>query len=291
MVDIRFGKVRRAMDLMMEQMRLNKESTDKDMAELCNMIATLAAAQNGENRVPGFNYEDLCGWIFKCEQLFEVDETPFNAKVRLVAVTLKDPMAELMNLKQVGSVKDYLDRFNELLNNVELSEAYSISCFLAGLKSEIAIQYWKSQRYQNPGNNPMRNNNRPNGKRLSDGKYTVGHVCGKKRQLFLVEVGDDEEETMKVTEHAEGKNIHILIDTESTHNFLDITVSKRLGCKIEETELLPVFVIDGNKIYSSSTCRNFSWKIRFEVDLMLLPLGGCDMSLGVQWLIQLGDIN
>ncbi|KAG8362966.1 hypothetical protein BUALT_BualtUnG0018600 [Buddleja alternifolia] len=498
MVDTRSSEVRRDMDMVIEQMRINKESTDRDMAELRTMMANVMAAQNAGNRATGvgcsqdqgdesqfqrnaatqnqgynmatkcskvefprFNGEDLRGWIFKCEQFFEVDETLFDAKVRLAAVHLEgkalqwhqvymksrltreipswevyvralydrfgallyeDPMAELMNLKQTGSVKDYLDRFDELLNNVELSETYAISCFLAGLKNEIAIQvrmfkpkslqeaislsklqeqsiqlnnrktypnpsykspspfqkqppllptphykiphsqnfspsspsfsqpqYQKSQFPQNPGNNTIRNSNRPNGRRLShqemedkrakglcffcDDKYTFGHVCSKKRQLFLLEVGDDKDEsdieetepivnsreleveevsqtdfhvsvhamsgihdyrTMRVTGHTEGQNIHILIDTGSTHNFLDINAARRLGCKIEETERIPVSVADGNKIYSSSTCKNFSWKIQgvvFVADLMLLPLGGCDMVLGIQWLIQLGDIK
>ncbi|KAG8382858.1 hypothetical protein BUALT_Bualt05G0123000 [Buddleja alternifolia] len=59
---------------------------------------------------------------------------------RFEVMLYEDPMAELMNLKQIGSIKEYLDKFDELLNNVDLSENYAISCFLAGLKSEIAIQ-------------------------------------------------------------------------------------------------------------------------------------------------------
>ncbi|KAL0462682.1 UNVERIFIED_CONTAM: hypothetical protein Slati_0155800 [Sesamum latifolium] len=30
---------------------------------------------------PRFNGEDLRGWIYRCEQFFDVDETPFDAKV------------------------------------------------------------------------------------------------------------------------------------------------------------------------------------------------------------------
>ncbi|KAG8386897.1 hypothetical protein BUALT_Bualt03G0196600 [Buddleja alternifolia] len=318
MVDTRSGEVRRDMDMVIEQMRINKESTDRDMAELRTMMANVMAAQNAGNRATGvgcsqdqgdesqfqrnaatqnqgynmatkcskvefprFNGEDLRGWIFKCEQFFEVDETPFDAKevyvralyARFGALLYEDPMAELMNLKQTGSVKDYLDRFDELLNNVELSETYAISCFLAGLKNEIAIQvrmfkpkslqeaislsklqeqsiqlnnrktcpnpsykspspfqkqppllptphykiphsqnfspsspsfsqpqYQKSQFPQNPGNNTIRNSNRPNGRRLShqemEDKRAKG-LCSKKRQLFLLEVGDDEDESDK----------------------------------------------------------------------------------------------
>ncbi|KAG8378561.1 hypothetical protein BUALT_Bualt08G0149700 [Buddleja alternifolia] len=166
-----------------------------------------------------------------------------------------------------------------------------------------------------------------------DDKYTFGHVCSKKRQLFLMEVGEEDDEgrseeeegevnhkeqdgeedtstdfhvfvhamsgvhdykTMRVTGHVGGQTVHILIDTGSTHNFLDVNAAKRIECKVVETDLFPVSVADGYKIYSSSMCKNFSWKMQevlFMTDLMLLPLGGCDMVLGIQWLIQLGDIK
>lgn len=40
-------------------------------------------------------------------------------------------------------------------------------------------------------------------------------------------------------------------------------------------------------------CRNFVWKMQgyeFNTDVFLLRLGGCDMVLGVKWLVRLGDI-
>ncbi|KAK4412624.1 hypothetical protein Salat_2909500 [Sesamum alatum] len=99
---------------------------------------------------------------------------------------------------------------------------------------------------------------------------------------------------MRVTGNVRGKPVHILIYTGSTHNFLDLETTKRLGCKLEDTEPFPVAVANGNKMYSSFACKSFGWKmqgISFTTDMMILPLGGCDMVLGVQWLVTLGDIN
>ncbi|GKA61760.1 putative nucleotidyltransferase, ribonuclease H [Tanacetum coccineum] len=99
--------------------------------------------------------------------------------------------------------------------------------------------------------------------------------------------------TIRVIGHYRSQRIHILIDSGSTHNFLDVYMAKKLGCKITEIDPLQVSVVDGNKITSRSMCTNFSWLLngeRFSTDVMLLPLGGCEMVLEVQWLATLGDI-
>jgi len=40
-----------------------------------------------------------------------------------------DPLAELMKLKQCGSVVQYQEKFDMLLNRVDLSMAQAVSCF------------------------------------------------------------------------------------------------------------------------------------------------------------------
>lgn len=57
----------------------------------------------------------------------------------LGACVYDDPMGELMSLRQQGSVQEFQDSFEELLNRVELPESYAISCFLSGLKEEIQL--------------------------------------------------------------------------------------------------------------------------------------------------------
>ncbi|KAG8384142.1 hypothetical protein BUALT_Bualt04G0087500 [Buddleja alternifolia] len=218
---------------------------------------------------------------------------------RFGALLDEDPMSELVNLKQTGSIQDYLDRFDELMNCVDLSEPYAISCFLGDLKSEVVIH------------------------------FTPGHQCSRRKQLYIMEVTEDEGEedeleqseelaggnkgensehegdhtssyhvsmnamigihdfrTMRVTETCKGKPIHILINTGGTHNFLDLHVAQRLGCRLESTKPFPVAVADGSRIYSSHVCKDFSWKMQgtsFTTDMMILPLGGCEIVLGIQW--------
>ncbi|GJV17836.1 reverse transcriptase [Tanacetum coccineum] len=125
-----------------------------------------------------------------------------------------------------------------------------------------------------------------------DQKYTLGHECS--GQLYsLVFLADEEDEffevaqaeekelfaqeeiphislnalngsntfqTMGVTAKVGKHELHILVDCVSTHNFLDDSVAKKIG----ET---------------------------FVADMIILPLEGCEMVLGIQWLATLGDIK
>ena len=125
---------------------------------------------------PKFHGEGLNEWLCKCEQYFDFDETADDFKLRIASLHLEgralqwhqnymgnkgnqrvlqweeyihalsirfgealyyDPMAELKNLRQVGTVQTYLDKFDEILNGVHLPEDYTVSCFLSGLKEAI----------------------------------------------------------------------------------------------------------------------------------------------------------
>ncbi|XP_027351487.1 uncharacterized protein LOC113862611 [Abrus precatorius] len=100
--------------------------------------------------------------------------------------------------------------------------------------------------------------------------------------------------TMRVTGQFKKKPLHILIDSGSTHNFLDIHMAKKLGCKIDSMDPLHVTVADGTRVQINSMVKKFSWLLQnasFRSDIMLLPLGCCDMVLGIEWLITLGDIT
>ena len=47
------------------------------------------------------------------------------------------------------------------------------------------------------------------------------------------------------------------------------------------------------QLVCTSVCHNFAWSLLGEVfttDVMLIPLGSCEMVLGVQWLTSLGPI-
>ena len=101
-------------------------------------------------------------------------------------------------------------------------------------------------------------------------------------------------QTMRVKGMVGKQVLHILIDTGSTHNFLDTKAAKRVGCQMIGTSPLQVSVANGQKLLSTHECPQFVWNMhihKFVSDVMILPLGGCDMVLGIQWLTTLDDIK
>ncbi|XP_017227846.1 uncharacterized protein LOC108203433 [Daucus carota subsp. sativus] len=158
-----------------------------------------------------------------------------------------------------------------------------------------------------------------------DNKYEKGHKCQfKEPQLFTVEIpcvdldssdsdtesgevengdpcisvnalsGSPSFSSMRVKGMVIDKSLHILIDSGSTHNFLDSQTAKDMNCVIEELAAHTITVADGTHIQCQGVVRNFSWKLSgqvFTADVLLISLGSCDMVLGIQWLSTLGSIK
>lgn len=90
---------------------------------------------------------------------------------------------------------------------------------------------------------------------------------------------------MRVKDVVNGKVLHILIDSGSTHNFLDTKSAAKLGCKVDTISLQAVTVADGNHIACQHRVKDFSWQLggsTFTTEALLIDLGSCDMVLGVQ---------
>lgn len=165
-----------------------------------------------------------------------------------------------------------------------------------------------------------------------DEKYSSGHSCRMKRlsrlEVIKDECGEEDEiiekkmegkvglmedeasarislnalagiqslsdyNTMRVSGSVYGQKMHILIDSGSTHNFIDSITAERLGCGMTENSPVTVIVANGDRILCNKVCAGLKWKmqgVEFEAGLLVLPLEGCQMVLGIQWLILLGSI-
>ncbi|XP_042487967.1 uncharacterized protein LOC122068169 [Macadamia integrifolia] len=151
-------------------------------------------------------------------------------------------------------------------------------------------------------------------------KFGPGHRC---KKLFLIEGSwsDDEEdlsesdiipndaELPEISIHAisgakntqtmrvQGKLGHhrviFLIDSASTHNFMNDRIAKKVGLVPSHEGNFEVAVANGEKLPSPGRCKGVTMSLQgipVTVDFYLLPLQGCDAVLGAQWLSSLGPI-
>lgn len=98
---------------------------------------------------------------------------------------------------------------------------------------------------------------------------------------------------MKLEVNWNCKMILILIDSGSTHSFIDSRLPTQLANKIDHKARLRVMVANREKITSLGTCRNISLNLglySFSINLLILPLSGFDVVLGVNWLKTLKPI-
>lgn len=99
--------------------------------------------------------------------------------------------------------------------------------------------------------------------------------------------------TMRVWGRINQQEMVILIDSGSTHNFLDVALWKELQLTISTKDCFEVKVANGAVLKTEGACFDVQLRIQgscFGVDLNVLSLRGCDVVLGTQWLYSLGPI-
>uniref|UniRef100_A0A2N9H4N4 Chromo domain-containing protein n=1 Tax=Fagus sylvatica TaxID=28930 RepID=A0A2N9H4N4_FAGSY len=159
-----------------------------------------------------------------------------------------------------------------------------------------------------------------------DERWSSDHRC-KNRKLYLMEEVDDEEaelveveeeeveaelgdenaeitlcallgstspSTMRVIAIVNGQTTVVLLDTGSTHNFMDGTLAKTLKLPIDGESNFGVRVANGQVIRTLGECKEVKFKMQglhLKLTFNLLELGGYGIVLGTQWLSTLGMIN
>ncbi|OMO81357.1 Retrotransposon gag protein [Corchorus olitorius] len=401
---------------------------------------------------PRFEGSNFFGWHSKIIQFFAADATAEQDKIQTVMLHLEGralqwhlhymrtmelageiswptylyamrerfgcneyshPFSQLVALKQTGTVDEFFDAFESLLNLSKCSEDQALCIFLNNLKPEISrqvqvnnprtlsqavnyarhiefllatdtgqtyspvffpiagnsnayttyhppkklpplvsttpttpmITYPKSTSSSSKSHSPSspkipnreeRDARRKQGLCMWCGvKFSPGHKCGVKAQLYQLFLEETYEPTVDTDESsdstdiieeavlptkADGSNpiitlhallgatgpqtmrvagkiknqwIMILIDTGSTHNFINTAVAKRLGCATLPMSHVPVTVANGEALTCKEMCRQLKWEVQGLVqntDVLLIQLLGCDMVLGIQWLQSLGPI-
>lgn len=79
----------------------------------------------------------------------------------------------------------------------------------------------------------------------------------------------------------------------STHNFIDTAIAVKAEFKVDKTRRLSVRIANGDLLQSEGYCSNVRTKLqgtKINHSFYVLSLGGCDIVLGVSWLMTLGPI-
>lgn len=90
------------------------------------------------------------------------------------------------------------------------------------------------------------------------------------------------------------KIVSMLVDSGSSHNFINISVARRLGLKLIAIPTKIVSVANGLKLPIQFIIKSLKWRtngVEFEADFFAMPIGGYDVVLGINWLSTLGEIK
>jgi hypothetical protein len=99
--------------------------------------------------------------------------------------------------------------------------------------------------------------------------------------------------TMQLNVIVNDARLTALLDSSSTHNFVDTEVAARTGIKLVGCAGLQVIVANGDRVASPGCCRGLKITMgeeSFYIDCYDLSLDSYDMVLGLQWLESLGPI-
>jgi hypothetical protein len=92
---------------------------------------------------------------------------------------------------------------------------------------------------------------------------------------------------MQIQVDIKGNRLLALLDSGSTHNFIDTEATTRVGIVLTGRGGLRVVVANGDRLTSTRCCKAMDISIhgeQFQIDCNGLALGFYDMVLGVQWL-------
>jgi hypothetical protein len=157
-----------------------------------------------------------------------------------------------------------------------------------------------------------------------DDKFALGHRCIKP-QLFMMEdilfedcpadvdmdienngeeaipeisfhalAGTNHPQTFRVIGKVGNKEVTVLIDGGSTHNFIDQAVVTKLALPVIRDKVFRVTVGNKEIIECTGRCMGLLLTIQglpIRADFYVLPVAACQAVLGVQWLETLGPIE
>jgi hypothetical protein len=105
--------------------------------------------------------------------------------------------------------------------------------------------------------------------------------------------GSNHPKTIRIIGKIGNQRVVILIDSGSTHNFLDSSIVQHSQLPLVKENQIRVQIANGDHIVSEGKFVGVQVEVQnfqFITEAFVIVLAGCDMVLGVQWLVSLGSI-
>nr|GEZ19891.1 hypothetical protein [Tanacetum cinerariifolium] len=112
--------------------------------------------------------------------------------------------------------------------------------------------------------------------------------------LFHAISGSINPQTLRLPSIIKNKEVVVLIDGGSTHNFIDQALADRFGLVLETDTLLKVVVGNREHVTCTGRIRDLTIVIQeyvISTNFFMLPVAACPIVLGVQWLKTLGPVE
>ncbi|GJR80247.1 putative mitochondrial protein [Tanacetum coccineum] len=261
---------------------------------------------------PKFYGDDVKGWMYIVKQFFAVDDVREEYKVKIVSIHIydralawnlhfvraqgenvtwpvyeeaifkrfwevnEDPMAELNNLRYKITMKQY-QRYSYDLEQAKkymLGHKYSGQMFVLEVSPDE-----KEDIEDNIETNLEEEVESPN----ENGELLLSK-CYASPQISLNAIsGVPTYNTMRMKAMVTKHLLHLLIDTGSTYNFLDLFTTKKLRCELTKTYPLQVTVARGNKMISQYKWNFHELVMKFMYEGQKVCLRGTKQS-ELQWI-------
>lgn len=91
--------------------------------------------------------------------------------------------------------------------------------------------------------------------------------------------------TIKIIGSMGTRWLQLLIDSDSTHNFIDEKLASKLGRPMVDITTVQVGVANGDKLQCVKMCSKFQWMMQgawFMANVLVIPLDNYNMVLGIQ---------
>ncbi|GJX35776.1 hypothetical protein Tco_0247333 [Tanacetum coccineum] len=214
--------------------------------ELARLRSGESASNEAANRTSGNNNNTNSGHYGR---MTKIDFLKFYGKdvkeaLKRFGVVFENPMVELKNLKHDGTMQQYQELFEALLNRCKKAPSWLLNqgsgLFEAALPNALDEHLTDmAQSVESVPNNDVI-------AQISLNALTRIHNF----------------QTMRVKGVIGKQAINILVDCRSTHNFVDLLMAKRIGCRMKSMYPLQVSIVNGEAMTSTLIRQGLSVTIK-----------------------------